>query len=92
VEAPGIESPTTSAPSVVDRRVDDADQATKGDAKPREVSASTRTSIDDAIRTGVKLAIDEGDLARAHALLDLLLLARPPVAPVVTLVRRKPLR
>jgi len=43
-------------------------------------------------RTAVKLAIDERDLARAHALLDLLLLAKPPVAPVVTLVRRKPLR
>jgi hypothetical protein len=60
VEAPGIESPTTSAPIVVDRRVDDADHATKGDAKRREVSASG-----DVVEAALARAIDAEVEARA---------------------------
>jgi hypothetical protein len=88
VEAPGIEPRDTYVPIVVKRRQDDADRATQDDAKRREVSASTPMSPDEAIRVAAKLAIDAGDLARAHALLDLLdiELRREPVA---LLARRK---
>jgi hypothetical protein len=72
VEAPGIEPRDTYVPIVAKRREDDADRATKDDARRREVSASTPMSADEAIRLAAKLAIDAGDLARARALLDLL--------------------
>jgi hypothetical protein len=84
VEAPGIEPPATSVPRVAERREDDADRTTQDDSKRREVSASTATSSDEAIRVAAKLAIDAGELDRARALLDLLDLERrrPPVAVV----------
>jgi len=40
VEQRGIEHPATGAPLVVNRRVDDAKQATQDDERRREVSAS----------------------------------------------------
>jgi hypothetical protein len=40
VEAPGIESGATYGAIVVERRGDDADRATEGDERRREVSAS----------------------------------------------------
>jgi hypothetical protein len=55
VELTRIESPATSARSVVDRRVDDADGATKGDARGREVSAWSRPN-------------DSVEVALSHAL------------------------
>jgi hypothetical protein len=87
----------TSAPEVADRGVDDAEDATQGDARPPEVSASAAPSrdapsplhTDQAIRTAAKLAIDAGDLARARVLLDLLD-ARPRAAAVLMLATRKP--
>jgi hypothetical protein len=71
VELTGIEADATPASFVADRRVNDADRATRGDAKQPEVSASPATA-DEAIRTAAKLAIDAGDMKRARALLDLL--------------------
>jgi hypothetical protein len=59
-------------PIVAKRREDDADLATKDDARRREVSASTPMSPDEAIRVAAKIAIVAGDFARARALLDLL--------------------
>jgi hypothetical protein len=55
VEAPGIEPPTTSAPCVVDRGLNDADHATQGDAKRREVSALSAPS--DAVETALSYAL-----------------------------------
>ena len=46
MEPPGIESPSTSAPNVVNRRVNDAEEATRGDDKRREVSASVLPGLD----------------------------------------------
>jgi hypothetical protein len=97
VEAPGIESPDTSKPIVVDRCENDPDRATETDAKPRDGSAladappgRTTTDTDAAIRVAAKVAIEAGELARAHALLDLLA-AKPAVAaPVIALAARKP--
>jgi hypothetical protein len=93
-ERPQRESktPPTSASSVADRRVNDADRATEGDAKQPRVSAS-RVDADEAIRTAAKAAIDAGDLTRARALLQLLD-AKPKPAPLLTLatVRRTPTR
>ena len=62
MEAPGIESPSTSAPGVADRRVDDADQATKGDAKRREVSAlaAPRDPVEVALSHALYLAAEAG--------------------------------
>ena len=88
VEAPGIEPRDTSVRSVVKRRANDADLATKDDAKRREVSASTPMSADDAIRVAAKLAIDAGDFARARALLDLLDVERSTM-PIAILTPRK---
>ena len=53
MEAPGIESPDTSTHCVVDRRIDDADHATKSDAKRRGVSASG-----DIVEAALARAID----------------------------------
>jgi hypothetical protein len=89
VELRGIEPPSTSGPRVADRRENDADRATQGDARPPEVSASTPADADEAIRTAAKLAIDAGDVQRARALLDLLD-AKPKPAPVLALATRKP--
>jgi hypothetical protein len=82
VEAPGIEPRDTSVRNVAKRREDDAERATKDDAKRREVSASMPMSADEAIGVAAKLAIDAGDFARARAMLDLLGLERhrPPIA------------
>jgi hypothetical protein len=91
VEAPGIEPPNTYVPIVAKRRENDADRATKDDAKRREVSASMPMSPDEAIRVAAKLAIDAGDLSRARALLDLLDVERP-AALVATLPARKSAR
>jgi hypothetical protein len=91
VGRPGLEPPDTSAPRVADRRVDDVAQATRDDSKQREVSASTPWSADEAIRLAAKLAIDAGDLTRAHALLDLLDVERRTV-PVAIFAPRKSLR
>jgi hypothetical protein len=88
VEAPGIEPRDTCARSVVKRRENDADRATKDDATRREVSAFEPMSADEAIRVAAKLAIDTGDLARARALLDLLDIERR-MAPVAILATRK---
>ena len=94
VEAPGIESPDTSAAIVEERRGSDADWATEDDAKRREVSASVAPDVDGAIRAAAKLAIDAGDLKRARALLDLLdTTSASWVAPTPTLAwheRRAP--
>jgi hypothetical protein len=81
-----------SAPSVVDRRGNDEDQATKDDETRREVSAVDAVDTDQAIRTAAKAAIDAGDVTRARALLELLD-AKPP-APLLTLatIRRAPTR
>jgi hypothetical protein len=87
VELTGIEADATSAPNVADRRVDDADQATRGNQERFEVSASA-ADADEAIRTGAKLAIDAGDTKRARALLDLLD-AKPKQATVLTLATSK---
>jgi hypothetical protein len=86
-----FESPDTSAPCVVDRPFDDAKEATKDDARQRGVSASAPATTDDAIRSAAKVAIDAGDLNRAHALLDLLELKREP-ASVLTLATRNAAR
>jgi hypothetical protein len=75
-------------PIVAKRREDDADRATQGDARRREVSASTPVSADEAIRVAAKLAIDAGDLTRARALLALLDVERR-TAPVTILGPRK---
>ena len=72
VELTRIESAQTCAPMVVNRPLDDAKEATKDDQRRRGVSASERHGTDEAIRTAAKLAIDDGDLDRARALLDLL--------------------
>ena len=78
MEASGIEPPATGAPIVVNSRENDATDATKGDAKRREVSASgapgvvTAADVDAAIRTAAKVAIDAGDYRRVRTLLDLL--------------------
>ena len=68
----GVEPRATCVRNVAKRRENDADRATKDDARRREVSASTPMSPDEAIRVAAKLAIDAGDLTRARALLDLL--------------------
>lgn len=86
VGATGFEDPEASGSGVADRRGDDADPATQGDDKQRDVSASP-TDTDEAIRSAAKLAIDAGDTARARALLDLLD-AKPKPAPVLTLARK----
>jgi hypothetical protein len=77
----------TSAPIVAESSGKDADRATSDDARRREVSAS----VDDAIRTAAKLAIDHGD-ARARDLLDLLDVKPQPasVTPLVVVRDRKP--
>src|SRR5256885_13937269 len=78
VKAPGIEPPSTGASRVANRRENDAEDATKDDAKRREVSASgtsavvTEDDVDAAIRTAATVAVDAGDHRRARALLDLL--------------------
>jgi hypothetical protein len=87
VGARGFEAPATTAPSVAGRRANDAESATRGDAKQPAVSAST-PSTDEAIRAAAKLAIDVGDTTRARALLDLLE-ARPKPAPVLLLATKK---
>jgi hypothetical protein len=53
VELTGIEPPTTLAPIVVDRRQDDAGQATKADARRREVSA-----LEDVVELALANAIE----------------------------------
>ena len=87
MEAPGIEPPATSARNVAKGRENDADRATKDDAKRREVSASMPMTVDEAIRIATKLAIDAGNFIRARALLDLLDVGRS--APIAILTRRK---
>jgi hypothetical protein len=57
VEAPGIESPSTSAPSVADRRVNDADQATQDHVKRREVSASGDV-VEGALARAIEAEVD----------------------------------
>ena len=86
MEAPGIEPRATYVPNVANGRENDADRATKDDAKRGEVSASPPLSTDDAMRLAAKLAIDVGDFARARALLDLLEVERRTVQ--TTLVAR----
>ncbi len=76
----GFELDPTSAPIVAESSGNDAGRATSADARQPEVSAS----VDDAIRTTIKLAIDAGD-SRARALLDLLD-AKPKPATVTPLV------
>jgi hypothetical protein len=53
VEQRGIEHPATGAPSVVNRRVDDAKQTTQDDARRREVSASG-----DVVEAALAMAIE----------------------------------
>jgi hypothetical protein len=77
VELTGIESGETSAPNVVNRRVDDAKQVTQDDERRREVPASPMSS-DDAIRVAAKAAIDANEYDRARALLELLNPAQRP--------------
>jgi hypothetical protein len=60
-------------------------KTTKGDAEFRLREEST----DEAIREAAKVAIDEGDLDRARALLDLLDVGPRP-APVVNLAAGRP--
>jgi hypothetical protein len=62
VEAPGIESPTTSAPCVVDRRENDADPATQDDAKRPEVSALSASAdpVEAAISQALYRAAEAG--------------------------------
>jgi hypothetical protein len=91
VGAGGFEAPSTSALIAVDRHQKGASDATQGDSKQREVSASTPLNADDAIRTAAKLAIDAGDMDRAAALIGLLA-AKPKPAPVLTLASRKQAR
>jgi len=55
VGATGFESAETSAPSVADRRVNDADPATKDDATRREVSALSTAG--DAIEAALAHAL-----------------------------------
>jgi hypothetical protein len=87
VELTGIEADATSATSVTNRRVHDADRATRGDSKQPEVSAAP-ADTDEAIRAAAKLATDAGDPNRARALLDLLD-AKPKQASVLTLATWK---
>jgi hypothetical protein len=94
VEAPGIESPDTSAPIVTVSSGKEASDTTRDDADRREVSASrlgsdqaTMADADAAIRAAAKTAIDAGDYRRARALLDLLDAHRSE-APALALVRR----
>jgi hypothetical protein len=61
VEQRGIEHPPPYAPSVVDRREKDAKDATKGDAKRREVSALSGTG--DPVETGLARALDRASEA-----------------------------
>jgi hypothetical protein len=69
--------------------VDDAGQATKGDAKQLEVSACP-ANTDHAIRSAAKLAIDAGDMKRACVLLDLLASKEPArPAPRLALVGKR---
>lgn len=77
----------TSASCVAKSGLNDADRATSDDAKQPEVSAS----VDEAIRTAAKLAIDLSD-RRARALLDLLDVKPQPasVTPLVVVRDRKP--
>jgi hypothetical protein len=70
VEALGIETRDTSAPSAADRRENVEKDTTQDDAKQREGSASPDTT-DEAIRKAAKVAIDAYDYTRARALLDL---------------------
>jgi hypothetical protein len=86
VAPPRFEDGPTSARSVADRRGNDADPTTQGDAKQREVSASPSLDTDDAIRVAAKLAIDAGDIGRARALLDALD-AKPKPATVLSLAK-----
>jgi Resolvase, N terminal domain len=86
VEQRGIERSSPYAPSVVNRRVDDADQATQDDERRRGVSASP-AATDDAIRLAAKVAIDAGDYEGARALLELLQ-ARPNRSASVVKLRR----
>ena len=96
VEAPGIESPVTSAPIVAQSSGKDPLEATRDDAERREISASRfgadPVKIEDAdaaIRVAAKTAIDAHDYRRARALLDLLDVKRSEAAPL-TLVQSRP--
>jgi hypothetical protein len=59
VEQRGIEHSPPYAPSVVDRRVDDADHATQDDQRRREVSASA-----DAVEAALAKALEEATAVR----------------------------
>jgi len=85
VEQRGIEHAPPSPPIVASSGGNDADRSTGDDARRPEVSASAPPDTDDVIRTAAKLAIDAGDVDRAHALLDLLA-AKPRPASVTPLV------
>jgi hypothetical protein len=54
----GFETVETSAPNVADRRVNDADPTTQGDAKQREVSASV--SVEDILGAALLRASEAG--------------------------------
>ena len=98
MEAPGIESPVTSAPIVAEGSGEHARNTTRGDADRLEVSASRLGSepvsmedADDAIRMAAKTAIDARDYRRARALLDLLEAKQCDMPPLV-LVQSQPSR
>jgi hypothetical protein len=58
VEQRGIEHAPPSAPRAVDRRVDDADQATKDDERRREVSASGDV-VEGALAKAIEAEVQE---------------------------------
>jgi hypothetical protein len=79
----GFESPGTYAPIVVDRRLDDAKEATKDDETRRGVSASGPATTEEAIRVAAKVAIDAGDFGRALTFIELLHHTPRPVVAIV---------
>ena len=96
MEAPGIEPPATASSRVANSRENDARDATKDDAKRREVSASippaapaTAADTDAAIRVAAKVAIDAGDYRRARALIELLEAKEMEKMPVVALASKR---
>jgi hypothetical protein len=91
VEQRGIEHPPPYAPSVVDRRGNDADQATQDDQRRREVSASGDV-VEAALAKAIEAEVEErrpGWERRVAALASELGARRPAASNVVALTRKR---
>ncbi len=89
VEAPGIESPVTSAPIVITGGENHVENATRPDAEQPAVSASQMATVslsalalgpDGTLKLAIIAAVQVGDTRRARALLDVLELGPRPAA------------